>query len=406
MSSHPPSPTGPAHRGPAVAPFFLSSFAWNFTLGMTYILIPLYARSLGMAGLQIGMLVALPIVLQIGVTLLGGAITDRVGGKNMAMAACAVSCVAALVLTASAGFGLMFCAQILMVMARAMFWPATWSLASQLPGNTSVHMGRLNGATNAGQIAGTATAGFIIAEAGFRVGFGVMSAIAFVALLFNQLYRTAAAPRRAPAEPIFATYRMLIGKRTMRYGILCAYISALPMSLSFSFFPLLLVEQGIDSNTTGTLIALRGIGAVLAGFIAGYFMKQAGGIRVPFMSAMVVGMSVVAAASVAPPALIGVFLFALGAGSAVTTLYFQMLISLVSTKETRGSAMALGSLGWAISHFTTPLAMGVFNDHLGIHMAFYIMGGFALLCGCALVPLRRWAFDAQPGAAPPCASIR
>jgi MFS family permease len=396
MSSHSPSPFGPSESSLAFAPFFLSSFAWNFSLGMTYILIPLYARSLGMPGLQIGMLVALPIVLQIGVTLVGGALTDRVGGKNMAMAACALSCIAAMVFMASAGFALMFGAQLLMVMARAMFWPATWSLASQLPGNTSMQMGRLNGVTNAGQIAGTATAGFIIAEAGFRFGFGVMTVIGFVALLFNQLYRTAGATRPAPAEPIFATYRMLIGKRAMRYGILCAYISALPMSLSFSFYPILLVEQGINSNTTGTLIALRGIGAVLAGFSAGYLMKQASGIRVPFISAMVVGLSVVAAAAVSTPALIGVFLFALGAGSAITTLYFQMLISLVSTKETRGSAMALGSMGWAISHLTTPLAMGILNDYIGIHLAFYIMGGFALLCGFVLVPLQRWAFGAQP----------
>ncbi|MDB5916679.1 MAG: putative arabinose efflux permease, family [Massilia sp.] len=394
MSSHSPSPIGPPHRG--VAPFFLSSFAWNFTLGMTYILIPLYARSLGMAGLAIGMLVALPIMLQIGVTLTGGALTDRVGGKNMAMTACALSCIASMVFMASAGFALMFGAQLLMVMSRALFWPATWSLASQLPGSTSVQMGRLNGVTNAGQIAGTAAGGFIIAEAGFRFGFGVMAVIGFVALLFNQLYRHAGAIRRAPAEPVFATYRMLIGKRVMRYGILCAYISALPMSLSFSFYPILLVEQGIDSNTTGTLIALRGVGAVLAGFSAGYLMKQVSGIRVPFISAMLVGLSVVAAATVSSPALIGVFLFALGAGSAITTLYFQMLISLVSTKETRGSAMALGSMGWAISHLTTPLAMGVLNDYIGIHLAFYIMGGFALLCGFALVPLRRWAFGAEP----------
>jgi hypothetical protein len=40
--------------------------------------------------------------------------------------------------------------------------------------------------------------------------------------------------------------------------------------------------------------------------------------------------------------------------------------------------------------------MGVLNDYIGIQSAFYIMGGFALLCGFALVPLRRWAFGAEP----------
>jgi MFS family permease len=114
----------------SVAPFYLSSFAWNFALGMTYILIPLYARSLGMSGVQIGTLLALPVILQIVFSLIGGAFTDRVGGKKMAMAACVMTSLAGIVFMAAGSFAGMFAAQLLMVMARAMFWPATWSLAT------------------------------------------------------------------------------------------------------------------------------------------------------------------------------------------------------------------------------------------------------------------------------------
>jgi predicted MFS family arabinose efflux permease len=287
-------------------------------------------------------------------------------------------------------------AQLLMVTARAMYWPATWSLVTQLPGNAGTQMGRLNGATNGGQIAGTAAGGFIIAEAGFYYGFGAMAATSFAALLLNHMYRQATVPARAPGAPMFTVYRRLIGKRTIRYSVLCAYISALPVSLSFSFYPILLVEQGLDSDTTGALISLRGAGAVAAGFVTGYLTKYVRGVAIPLVSAIVVGISVALAAAVPQAALIGFFLFALGAGSAIMTLYFQMLISLVSAKETRGSAMALGSLGWGISHLTTPMAMGLFKDYVGIHVAFYIMGGFTLVCGLALVPLQRWAFATEP----------
>jgi MFS family permease len=380
----------------AVAPFFLSSFTWNFALGMTYILIPLYARSLGMSGVQIGTLVAVPVVLQIIFSLLGGAFTDRVGGKNMAMASCAMTCLAGIVFMASAGFALMFVAQLMMVTARAMFWPATWSLASQLAGHTATQMGRLNSATNAGQIIGTAAAGFIIVVGGFRVGFGTMAAAGLAALILNQIFRNTAPPSHVPAGPIFATYRMLLGKRTIRYSVLCAYISALPLSLSFSFYPILLVEQGFDSDTTGTLISMRAVGAIVAGIIAGSWVKQVRGTVLPVVSAIAVALSVALAAAVSHPGPIAFFLFGLGAGSAVMTVYFQMLISVVSSKETRGSAMALGGLGWSISHLTTPLAMGALQDHVGIHVAFYVIGGFALLCGLALVPLQRWAFGEEP----------
>jgi MFS family permease len=283
------------------------------------------------------------------------------------------------------------------VMARAMFWPATWSLASQLAGHTGTQMGRLNSATNGGQIVGTAAAGFILAGAGFRFGFGAMTAAAVAALAFNQMYRNAATVPHATVEPILATYRMLLGKRTIRYGIVCAYISALPLSLSFSFYPILLVEQGFDSDTTGTLISLRAVGAIAAGFVAGSFIKHVRSIGTPLLAATVVGLSVALAAAVSNLALIAVFLFGLGVGSAVMTIYFQMLISSVSSKETRGSAMALGGLGWGISHLITPFVMGVLKDYVGIHAAFYVIGGFALLCGLALVPLQRWAFAEDKG---------
>ena len=188
----------------ALAPFFLSSFSWNFALGSTYILVPLFARSLGMSGVQIGTLLALPVVLQIMLNLLGGAFSDRLGGKNLAMAACVMTMLSALLYMVADSFSLILLAQVIMIMARAMFWPATWSMASQLPGSSGVQMGRLNAATNAGQICGTAGAGFIIAWAGFRAGFAAMVLAALIALVLNQLFRHAARPR-GKHQPMIAT---------------------------------------------------------------------------------------------------------------------------------------------------------------------------------------------------------
>lgn len=45
--------------------------------------IPLYADSLGMSGVTIGALIALPVGLQITFNLVGGAFTDRIGGRAM-----------------------------------------------------------------------------------------------------------------------------------------------------------------------------------------------------------------------------------------------------------------------------------------------------------------------------------
>lgn len=378
-----------------VAPFFLSSFFWNVALGMTYILIPLYARSLGMSGVQIGTMIALPVTFQIGFTLLGGALIDRAGGKNTAMIAYVLTCISGAAFMASASFVLMFAAQLIMVVARSIFWPATWALAGDLPGEPAKQFGRLNAATNAGQFAGTAVAGFIIVHTGYRFGFGSMVAAGLMAILLIQIYPIAATMRRASTDSAYAIYRKLFRKRTIRYGMLCSYISALPISLSFSFYPILLVEQGFDFDITGLLMSLRAAGAIAAGLVAGYLIPHIRGIATPLISASAVGLMVILGAAVSQPIAIGIFLFILGVGSATMLMYAQMLIVQATAKAVRGSAMALINAGWCVSLFTTPLFMGALNDLFGIQTAFCIMGAFTLTCALALIPLQHWALIAE-----------
>ena len=55
---------------------------------------------------------------------------------------------------------------------------------------------------------------------------------------------------------------------------------------------------------------------------------------------------------------IAFWMLVVGAGTAAMTLYFQITISEASRAEERGSALALGGLGWSVSHLSTPLIMG------------------------------------------------
>ena len=143
----------------SLLPFFFSTFSWNFALGMTYPLVPLYASHLGMSGVGIGSLVALPVLVQIGFNLIGGAYTDQIGGRSLMLASFALTTVAGTMYYFADSFGLLLLAQLLMVMSRAMYWPASWSMGSELPGGRSLQMGRLNAVTNMGQILGMTGAG-------------------------------------------------------------------------------------------------------------------------------------------------------------------------------------------------------------------------------------------------------
>ena len=309
------------------APFYSSAFSWNFALGMTQLLIPLYARDLGYSGVAIGSLIALPIIVQMIFNLIGGAWTDRLGGMNISLVAFAATAAAGIMFATSSSFAGLFAAQIMMIVARAVYWPASWTLVSQLPGERSSLMGTLNAITSSGQIAGTVGAGMIIAGWGFGAGFWTVAAMGVLSFASGLVFRYAPPAREKAPLAMLATYRMLLGRRSIHYGIMCAYISALPFSLSVSFYPILLIEQGFGSEAAGWLVGMRALGAIAAGVVLARFVKHADDSSVPLASALAIAASVGLVAFFTNPAIIAFFLFGVGLGSGVMTIYFQILVS-------------------------------------------------------------------------------
>ena len=388
----------PASHVARVPAFFASTFAWNLALGMTHILIPLYADHLGFSGVAIGSLVSLPVLVQIGFNLLGGVWTDRLGGKRLAMFSAAMFAVAGVVFAFASTYAALFAAQLCVIVSRAMFWPATWSLGSQLPGDRSRGLGVLNSITNAGQIFGTIVAGLTIAWFGFAAGFWTVALAGGVVAFALMAAFVAPAPRATGAHPpMLAAYRALARRPTIWFAVACAYISALPFSLGMSFYPLLLVGQGFSSDAAGWMLSLRAVGSVAAGVGAAHFVRRVSARSIPVATALAVGLAVLGAAAFHQPAPVSALLLLVGFGSGVMTLYFQLLISDLSTIESRGSALALGGLGWGLSHLSTPLLMGVLKDAFGIETAFYAMGVVATAWALMLAPLHAWAFrDGKP----------
>jgi MFS family permease len=74
------------------------------------------------------------------------------------------------------------------------------------------------------------------------------------------------------------------------------------------------------------------------------------------------------------------------------TLYFQITIAEASRPGERGAALALGGMGWSLSHLSTPLIMGFLADRYGIVPAFYVLGALGLAFTLFIAWSRRWAF--------------
>ena len=372
--------------------FFLAALVWNLGLGMTWLVVPLYAASQSLSNAQIGTLFSMPVLAQATLNLLGGAYTDRVGGRRMMLASCWIVAAASLWFMVAEGFWMLIAGQVGMVLGRAAFWPATWAMASELPGKRGIELGRLNAVTNVGQIAGGVLCGFLLAGTGFHATFGVLAATGLVAFLAGLQTHGAQAKTPAPAHRVLAAYGPLMRQRIIHYSVFCAYVSALPFSLSMSFYPLLLARYGYGEEVSGVLVALRAVGAIGAGLIAARFVRTGPETLWPVAcgAAVAAGVGLLPAVNHVVP--IGLWMLLVGLGSGAMTLYFQMTIAEASRPEQRGAALALGGMGWSLSHFSTPLIMGFLADRYGIVPAFYALGVLALACAVLIAWMRRWAF--------------
>jgi MFS family permease len=372
--------------------FFLASGAWNFGLGMTWLAVPLYAHSQGLSNAEIGALFAAPVLAQAPLNLLGGAYTDRIGGRRLMLASCWAQCLAALWLSFAQGFWMLMLGQLALILARAAFWPANWSIASELPGARGVQLGRLNAITNVGQILGTALSGFLLAAAGFKATFITLAAISFLAYFAALGTHGKAAKAARAARSVLGAYLPLLRHPIILYSVVCAYVSALPFSLSISFYPLLLAYYEYGEESSGLLVSLRAVGSIAASLLVGRFVRTGPETPWPVICALAVAAAIGLLPTLNHVAPIALWMLVVGAGSAAMTLYFQITIAEASRPEERGSALALGGLGWSISHFSTPLIMGYLADRYGIVHGFYVVGFFALACALAIAGMRRWAF--------------
>ncbi len=373
-------------------PFFFASFAWNFGFGMTWLVIPLYAHAQGLSAAEIGVLFSVPVVVQILMNLVGGAYTDRVGGRLVMLASCLAMAAASLQLYVAQGFWMLFAGQTLMVLARAAFWPANWAIATELPGPRGAQVGRLNAVGHFAQILGNSSCGFIIAALGFGAALLVLAAMGL--LSFVTCLRTPVHQRRTAAvEGLFANYLRLARMPIMYYALLCGYLSSLPMTLSMTFYPLLLKEFGYGEALSGVLLSLRAVGAIASGLFLARFVATGPASRWQIHAGVVTALGVGLLPLVPHWAGVGTLMLVVGLGTGVMTLYVQITTTETTPTSMRGSALALLGLGWSLSHFTTPLVAGLLTEHYGSAAGFHALGALALAFVAVLATIRRWAFS-------------
>ena len=234
--------------------------------------------------------------------------------------------------------------QIVLVVSRAAFWPATWAMASELPGNRGIQLGRLNAITNVGQIAGSALCGFLLAAAGFDATFATLAATGLLAFIAGLATRAGPAKALPHHRDLLSRYRPLLRRPIILYAVICAYLSALPFSLSMSFYPLLLASSATARRPRGSSSpcarsapsprawSRRASCAPARHALAGDLRRGGRRCRRPTAGGQ-------------PRAADRLWMLVIGLGSGAMTLYFQITHRRASRPEERGSAPRAGRPG-------------------------------------------------------------
>ena len=366
---------------------FSSVFLWNFGLGVSHIVVPLYASHLGFSLVVIGSLFALPVLLQFALGLLSGATTDRWGGRATLLLACASPLIGGLIFSVADSLMMMLLGQVAISVGRGVFWPASQSIASVLEGERSVQMGRLNASVSVGQITGTAGAGILLAATDFSTVFLTFTGLNLLALIICLMLPDSQKQSEPHKGGMFSSFLPLLKTRRIYYALICAYICAQPVSLGQSFLPLLFEHAGFPPDEIGPILSLRAVGATFAALMLARIIGSGRGPILAALGACTIGFGLIVTAQVEGPQVVIVAMSFIGVAAGLLLLFYQLLVTELSHGGNRGTALAIAGSGWSLSHLSAPFIVGSIAESVGLEQAFVYWGGFLVLLGLLMVPL-------------------
>jgi MFS family permease len=356
---------------------------WNSCLAMIQLLVPLYALSLGFSSLTIGGLVALPVLAQLVVRFVGSALADRFGERRILQGCYFLMTLSGGMLLGAVDFTTLLLAQAVTNFSQATFWISSQSLVSQLPGdNMGKKLGRLTASNYGGNLAGLILGGILAARLGYHNAFVVLTGMALCSFLLGF-----ALPHARPKPSRRTVWEITLGiGHFLRHGqvwlvVSVSYAAALPVSLTYSLYPIHLAELNYGEEWIGAALSARAVGPVLIGSLLGSYITMARRKRIYGLGMAILGLFLVVSGLTEKIFLIGVCIALVGAAGGMMDILYQVQAAELSRAGDRSVAMASMGLGWNFSYLSIPILGTWFAERAGFRFAFLMIGIFFLLMG-------------------------
>ena len=379
---------------------YASGMLFNVCYLMFAVMIPLDAVHEHLAVWVVGVLAAIPGVMQLPTRILSGPLVDWLGERFVLRMTFMLAVAAALAVVAGqiAPMAGLVLGQLFMGAARGFFWTAAQTGASRDAEHRAQHLGIFTSFTKGGALIGIAVSGLLAQLLGIMGGFALSGGLGLLALMIAWILPKRVSTSRP--KKLWDAVRALapaMHKPFILLNGLVAILCAIPQALAQSFYPVVLIHRGLSDPAASLMTALMSLGMIVAGLLGAGVIQRWGMKRTVLLGAALMALGL---AGTAWHNLIGAAVAIFGAGFAagVLNIAFLSAVSSRSRDGDRGTNLGVTQIYFVLAMMLTPLISGWLFAVSSSAAAFMVDGGLAAAVGVAVMVLWNWSESKTPTA--------
>jgi MFS transporter, DHA1 family, inner membrane transport protein len=347
-------------------------------------LVPLRARELGAGFDVIGLIIGAGALSAAVMSVTSGAVIDRLGPKRAFVLGAGITAIVSVAFVAVTDYWWFLALQPVHGIVRNLGWVASQGYITSFASDDERPKltGRFSFFSNIGQMAGPVIVGGAASLVGFRYALFVPAAYAAAFALLGLALRDTRAPdHEETRERQGAGLRSALGLvalRGIQVALLLTFVRLWTSHVYSAFFPVYLVDTGMDPSLAGTVMATSGLVAAIVAPTTGYwtrFVSQQVATSIG-LGCSALGLLLAPHVAAVPEVYIVPVLVGIGSG-----LSLPLLISIVTTaapKTQRGLALGLRGMVNQGAATAAPVLVGPLMSALGLTFGFMTGGVVAV----------------------------
>lgn len=350
----------------------------------TNFLVPLRARELGAGFDVIGLIIGVGALSAALMSVTAGAVIDRLGPKRAFVLGAGATAAMSLAYMSVTDYWWFLALQPVQGIVRNLGWVASQGYITSFATDEErpTLTGRFSFFSNIGQMAGPVAVGAVASLGGFRLAFLVPAAYAVVfAVLGLALRDTRASDHeqtRARQGTGLRAALGLLALRGVQVALLLTFVRLWTSHVYSTFFPVFLVDTGVDPGLAGMVMATSGLVAAAMAPTTGYWTRRASQQAVTSIGLGCSALGLLIAPSVATVPAVFLVPVLIGVG---TGLSLPLLISIVTTAAPvtqRGLALGLRGTVNQGAATAAPVVIGPMMSAVGLAAGFLSGGTVAV----------------------------